>query len=55
METRCEKIALKDGGFVEKVTVIFQGQEFTASGASEWTDKRGRRCFRIVYRLDAGE
>jgi hypothetical protein len=45
METRCEKIALEDGGFVEKATIVFQGQEFAASGASEWTDKRGRRCF----------
>jgi hypothetical protein len=55
METRCERVALKDGGFVEKATVIFQGQEFTASGAAEWTDKKGRHCFGlyIKWNLDA--
>jgi hypothetical protein len=44
MEKRVEKIPV-NGGYVEKATIVFQGQEFTAAGAAEWTDKKGRHCF----------
>ena len=52
METRCKRIAPEDGGFIEKATVIFQGHELPAVGASEWTDKKGKHCFGLYVNTD---
>ena len=51
METRVEKIPVK-GGYVEKTTIIFKGKEFTASGAAQWIDKKGKRCFGLYVNTD---
>ena len=54
METRVERIELKTG-CAEKCTVIFNGQEFTALGASLWEDANGKLRGVLYAPCDKGE
>ena len=42
METRTEKLTDEKGNCMELSTIIHDGQEFTAQGASMWTDEKGK-------------